>query len=83
MLAILVYLAALAIPGYALYRFQSQSWYWHTLAIAAAIALGIAPIPPDFQKRGFDLLFGFLVVALLFWGVGGLIVYHPHHEKHA
>jgi hypothetical protein len=34
----------------------------------------------------FDLVFGFVFILLLVWGIGGLIVYHPHrphHEKHA
>ncbi len=83
MLAILVYLAALAIPSMLLYRFHSQAWYWHVLAIAAGIALGFVPIPPDLQRRGFDLLFGFTLVILLFWGIGGLLLPHRHREKHA
>ncbi len=83
MLAILVYLAALAIPVSTLYHFGPQSWYWHLLAIAAAAALGFVPIPPEYQRRGFDLLLGFALVVLLFWGVGGLILPHRHREKHA
>ncbi len=83
MLAILVYLAAAAIPVYTLYRFGSQSWYWHVAAIAAAIALGFVPIPPDFQRRGIDLLLGCSLVVLLLWGVGGLILPHRHRERHA
>ena len=83
MLAVLVYLAAAAFPAYLLYRFQSRSWYWHVCAIAAGIALGMVPIPPEFQKRGFDLLFGAALVVLLFWGIGGLIMPHRHRERHA
>ena len=83
MLAALVYVAAVAIPVYLLYRFGSQSWYWHVLAIAVAVALGFVPIPPDFQKLGFDLLFGFALAALLVWGLGGLIRPHHHRERHA
>ena len=83
MLAILVYLAAAAIPIWLLYRFHSQAWYWHLLAIAIAAALGFVPIPPDYQKRGFDLVAGFALVALFCWGIGGLAMPHQHHEKHA
>ncbi len=83
MLAILVYLVALAVPGYLLYRFRSQAWYWHVLSIAAGLALGLVPIPPELQKRGFDLLIGFCFVVLLFWGIGGLILPHRVREKHA
>jgi hypothetical protein len=84
-LAVLVYLAAIGLPLYLLYRFHSQHWSWHVLAIAAAIGLGLVPIPPGLQKPGFDLMFGSLFAALLVWGAGGLILYntHGHHEKHA
>jgi hypothetical protein len=83
MLAVLVYLAAAAIPVYLLYHFHACSWYWHVLAIAAGISLGFIPIPPEYQRRGFDLLLGFSLVVLLFWGIGGLITPHHHREKHA
>ncbi|HYW47592.1 MAG TPA: hypothetical protein VE959_32285 [Bryobacteraceae bacterium] len=84
MLPVLVYVAAVALPAYALYRFHSQAWYWHVLAIAAALVIGLIPIPPEFQRRGFDLLFGFGLVVLLFWGIGGFIVPQGgHREKHA
>ena len=83
MLAVLIYAAAVAIPVYLLHRFRSQAWYWHLLAIAAAVALGVFPMPPALQTSGFDLTIGFLFVALIFWGIGGLVVFLPHHEKHA
>ena len=86
MLAVLVYLLAIAIPIYLLYRFGSESWYWHALSIAAALALGIVPTPPGWKGAGVDLLFGFALTLLLLWGVGGLVVFRPHvhtREKHA
>ena len=84
-LAVLVYAAALAVPVYLLHHFQSQAWYWHVLAVGASLALGLAPVPPEFQAPGFDLFLGSAFVVLLIWGAGGLIVYHPHqrHQKHA
>ncbi len=86
LLAVLVYGAAVAIPAYLLYRFHSQAWYWHLLAIVASLALGLMPMPAELQKRGFDLFFGFVFLGLLAWGAGGLILFHPHRphrEKHA
>ena len=85
MWAILTYLAAMGIPIWLLYRFESQSWYWHCLALAAGAGLGFVPIPPGFQGRAYDLVFGFTFIVLLTWGAGGLIFYRPHHsrEKHA
>jgi hypothetical protein len=82
MWAVLVYTAAVAIPIYLLHRFHSQPWYWHVLAVGASLVLGLTSVPPEFQGQEFDLLLGFVFVALLFWGAGGLIVYHPSHRKH-
>ena len=82
MWAVLVYTAAMAIPIYLLHRFHTQAWYWHVLAVGASLLLGLAPVPPELQGQGFDLLLGFVFVALLFWGAGGLIVYHPAQHKH-
>jgi hypothetical protein len=84
MLAVLVYLLAMGIPIYLLYRFHPQAWYWHTLSVLAALAMGLIPIPFAFQKPEFDLLFGFIFILLMFWGAGGLIFFRAHHhEKHA
>jgi len=83
MLAILIYVVAVALPFYALHHFRAQAWYWHVLAIAAALALGLYPVPAELQKRGSDLVFGFAIVALLFWGIGGFIVPRGYREKHA
>lgn len=83
LLAVLVYTAAIAIPVFLLYHFHSQAWYWHLVAVIASLVLGLSPIPPDFQTRGFDLFFGFVFIGLISWGLGGLIVFRAHHEKHA
>ena len=88
MLAVLVYLLAMGIPIFLLYRFHSQAWYWHTLLVLAAMATGFVPRPFALQKPEFDLLFGFGFITLMIWGAGGLILFRPlhhkpHHEKHA
>ena len=88
MLAILVYLAAIGIPIWLLYRFGTQSWYWHCIALAAGIGLGFVSIPASFQGPPFDLAFGFVFINLLIWGAGGIIFIHSpahngHHAKHA
>ena len=83
---VLVYLLAIGIPAFLLYRFHSQSWPWHVLAIAAAFGLGFMPTPPAWKTIGFDLAFGFGFIFLLAWGFGGLVMYRPHgshRHKHA
>ena len=86
MLAVLVYLLAMGIPIYLLYKFHSQAWYWHVLCVLGAIAMGFVPIPASLQKPTFDLIFGFVFILLMVWGAGGLILprtANHHHEKHA
>ena len=86
MLAVLVYLVAMGIPIYLLYRFHTFAWYWHLLCVLTAVGMGFVPIPPALQKPGFDLVFGFAFIALMIWGAGGLILPrtpHHHYEKHA
>ena len=81
--AVLVYLLAIGIPVFLLYHFHSRAWWLHVLAIVAALALGFVPIPSDTRTATLDLLFGAVFIFLMVWGIGGLIVFHPHHEKHA
>jgi hypothetical protein len=84
--AVVVYLLAMGIPIYLLYRFQTQFWYWHALSIAIALGLGFIPIPYELKRPEIDLCFGFVFIAAMVWGAGGLIIYRPHshhHEKHA
>ena len=83
-MAILVYLLAFGLPVYLLLRFDSHSWIWHALAIAAALALGFVPTPPEWKTKTFDLLFGSVFVFLMVWGIGGLLpILRHHHARHA
>ena len=81
--AVLVYLAAIAIPAFLLYQSGPQRWYLHLMAIAAAIGMGFIPIPAGLQVPTYDLIFGFVFSALLVWGIGGLLPIRRHREKHA
>jgi hypothetical protein len=83
MLAVLVYILGIGFPLFLLYRFGSAPWYWHALAIVAALAMGLAPTPPSFQGQGCDLATGFFLVCFMVWGIGGIVVYRPHVHKHA
>ena len=86
LLAVLVYVVAIALPIGLLYRFHSQRWFWHAAAIAAALAIGLVSTPPEWKGAAFDLAFGFVFVVLMVWGIGGFIAMlaMPHHrETHA
>jgi hypothetical protein len=82
-MAVLFYLFAIGIPVYLLYRFHSQAWYWHALATVGALGMGVVPTPPEWKTTESDLAFGFVIVFLLVWGLGGLMLWRPHREKHA
>jgi len=82
LLAVLVYAAAVVVPACLLLRFHSQAWPWHLLAVAAGLAIGLTPIPPALQTQSFDLLFGFVFLFLICWGLGGLLL-RPHRHRHA
>lgn len=57
LLVILVYLLAIGIPVYLLYRFHSQAWYWRALAIAAARRAD--PLPYASRKTRIDAAPGY------------------------
>ena len=84
MLVVVGYLAALALAVLLLQHFGSAHWSWHVLAILAALGLGLMPIPV--QGQAVDLAFGFVFILLMTWGIGGIVVFRPHHRhthKHA
>lgn len=80
-----VYAAALVLAVAILYLQPSISWLWHLLAVAAAIALGMMPIPAGWAGPSTDLMIGGVFTLLFVWGMGGIVmhVFHIHREKHA
>jgi hypothetical protein len=83
LLAILLYVVAMALPIYLLYRFHSQAWYWHALAAIVGLGVGLLPGTALLQTTVGTLLYGVVFIFLMIWGIGGLILYRPHHQKHA
>jgi hypothetical protein len=82
-LVLLVYLLAFASPVYLLYQFHSRAWYWHALAILAALGLGSVQRPAQWNTPTVDLALGAVFLFLIVWGLGGLVASHTRHEKHA
>lgn len=84
MVALIAYLAPLAIAILLLKHFGSAHWSWHVLAILAALGLGLMPAPDSLQGPGVDLTFGFVFILLMAWGIGGIVVFPHHgHRRHA
>ena len=50
------------------------AWYWHVLSLAAALAVGLTPIPPRWNTPQTGLVIGSLFVFLLFWAVAAPFV---------
>ena len=81
-LVLVIYLVALAIPLFLLYRYHARSWYWHIVCVAAAFALGFIPTPPEWKTQLLDMVFGFTFIFLIVWGLGGLLAFHEHGGQH-
>jgi hypothetical protein len=73
----------LALPIFLLYRFRSQAWYWHVLAVIVALVIGLMPGTALLQTLGGSMLYGFVFVVLMLWGIGGLIPFRRLRAKHA
>ncbi len=82
MLAACFYLVAMGLPLYLLFHYHSRAWYWHALAIVAAISFGFIPIPSQMENPLYGMVFGFVFISLLIWGVCGLLLFHWDHEEH-
>ena len=84
MLAVVAYLAALTIALLLLKHFGSAHWWCHVVSILAALGLGLMPAPDALAGPAVDMAFGALFILLMAWGIGGLVVFRPHHRhKHA
>jgi hypothetical protein len=81
-LATVAYLAALALPILLLRYFGAAHWSWHVLAILAALGLGMMPSPGSLKGPAVDLVFGFLFVFLVTWGIGGIVAFRTHGHRH-
>jgi hypothetical protein len=72
-LAGLIYLGAIALPAWLLFHFRPLPWFVHLLAIAAALAIGLAPGTALLSTTAGTFLYGFAFLFLMVWGIGGLI----------
>jgi hypothetical protein len=48
-----------------------------------ALGIGLILTPPAWKSTASDLILGFVIALLLVWGLGGLLLWRPHQERHA
>ncbi len=62
------------------YLFHTR-WYWHVLSVLTALAVGFSPPLPGWEGPSRDLVYGFVVLFLLVWGLAEPFV-HRHHRTY-
>lgn len=56
-----------------LWRFGGARWYWHLLAIAASLGVGLMPQIEGMQGKAYDIAVGCLFIFLFIWGAGIIV----------
>jgi hypothetical protein len=69
-----IYLLAGAAGAVLLYLLGVQRWYWHTMAVLAALVVGLLPPPAGTGGDGFYIVTGSLFAFLIVWGAGAPVV---------
>ncbi len=82
-LAGLLYLVALLLPIYLIYRFRPMIWPLHVLALAAAAGIGLAPGTDLLNTVAGTYLYGVTFTFLIVWGFGGLLGYRLRKSRRA
>jgi hypothetical protein len=82
-LAVLAGLTAVLLPLYLINRYRPMLWPMHVLAVAAALAIGLAPATDLLNSPAGSHVYGFAFVFLMVWGLGGLVLYRRRGLKRA
>ena len=80
-LAGLLYLAAILLPLYLIKRYRPMIWPMHVLAVAAALAIGLAPGTALRDSTAGTYIYGFTFTFLVTWGLGGLLLYRRRLKR--
>jgi len=80
-LAGLLYLAAILLPLYLIKRYRPMIWPMHVLAVAAALAIGLAPGTALLDSTAGTYIYGFTFTFLMTWGLGGLVLYRRRLKR--
>ena len=66
--AMIAYCCAAILAVLLLFFSGPKRWYWHILSLAAALAVGLMPIPVKYSTPQTSVAIGVLFVFLLLWG---------------
>jgi hypothetical protein len=80
MLVYVVYGFSVALALLFVYLFHTR-WYWHVLSVLAALAVGFSPPLPGWEGPSRDLVYGFVVLFLLVWGLAEPFVHRFHRHE--
>ena len=80
-LAGLLYLAAILLPLYLIKRYRPMIWPMHVLAVAAALAIGLAPGTALLDSTAGTYIYGFTFTFLMTRGLGGLLLYRRRLKR--
>ncbi len=66
---IIAYGAAAVLALFWLYRSGTKAWYWHLASAVIALAIGLVPIPEQFNTPVVSLIIGTVFVFLFSWAL--------------
>jgi hypothetical protein len=69
MWAMIAYCFSAALAGLLLFFSGPKRWYWHLLSLAAALAVGLTPVPVKWNTPQASVVIGVIFVFLFLWGV--------------
>ena len=72
-----VYGFSVALALVFVYFFHAR-WFWHVLSVLAAFAVGFSPPVLGWNGPSRDLIYGFVFLFLLVWGLAEPFLHHFH-----
>lgn len=78
----LTYSTAALLALVLLYFFHAKRWYWHLMAVAAALMIGVMTPPEGWASQRYDLAIGAIFFFLCLWGIAGMFFRHTHEQPH-
>jgi hypothetical protein len=81
-LVCVVYGSSVALALWCVYLSHTR-WYWHVLSVLAALAAGFSPPISGWGGPSRDLVYGFVILFLLVWGLAEPFVHRFFHHSYS